>query len=99
MRVWGARAPPLQASPLREKLGIERTRFVGALGFKLRTDGKNFAGVGGAHKNSAVFTARNAGNLRGAGLGKLRENAARIDGEKRSVVTGSGEETAIGREP
>jgi len=83
---------------LREKLRIERTGFVGALGFVFGADGKDLSGIGGAQENPAGRIAGNAGDLRGACLGKLCENTAAVNGKKRAVVAGTGEEAAVGGE-
>ena len=92
------RTPPVDASPLRKKLRVEGARFVGAFGFVLGADGENFSGIRGAQEDFAGGIARDAGDLRGAGFGELRENAVAIDGQQRAVVAGAGEKAAIGSE-
>src|SRR5271155_3196214 len=88
-------APPLRASPLRENLRVERTGLVTAFRLVLRTDGKNFSGVGGAQKDFSFGVTHDAGDLRGAGLGQLRVSAALIDGQQRSIVPRARQQAAV----
>src|SRR5258705_12286790 len=88
--------PPIQASPLRKELRVKRARLVGAFRFVLGADRENFSGICGAEKELARGIACNPGDLRGTSFGKLRENAAAINGQKRAAITGAGEEAAIG---
>src|SRR6266478_3965821 len=98
LRCGRRRAPPIEAAPLRKKLGVKGARLVGAFGFVFGANGKYLAGIGGAKEKLAGSVAHHAGDLRGAGLGELGENAAAVDGQKRAIVAGSGEQTAIGIE-
>src|SRR5229473_6549914 len=92
------RAPPFEATPLRKKLRIKRAGFVGTFCLVFGTERKNFSGIGGAQENLAGRIAGDAGDLRGACLGKLCENTAAVNGKKRAVVAGTGEEAAVGGE-
>ncbi len=90
------RTPPLDATPLREKLRVERARFERALGFELGANGINFPRVGSAKKNFACRITSDAGDLRGTGLGEMREDTVSIDGEERAAIAGAGQEPAVG---
>ena len=83
---------------MRKKLGVEGTGFVSAFGFVFGADGKNLSGIRGAQENFSGRIASDAGDLRGAGFGELRENAATVNGEERAVVAGAGEKSAVGGE-
>ena len=57
---------------------------------------KTFPGFAVHKKILPAGIARDAGDLRGAGFGELRENAVTVDGEKRAVVAGAGQDAAVG---
>src|SRR6266446_5450596 len=82
-----------------EKLCVEGARFECAFSFVLRANRINFSRVRGTQENFTGGIAGDARDLRGAGLGEMREDAVAIDGEESAAVACPRQEAAIGCEP
>ena len=92
------RTPPLDAAPLREQLRVEGARFEGAFGLDIQGRRRRLFRDWRCKEKFCRGVAGDAGDLRGAGFGEVREDAVAIDREKRAVVAGSGQEAAFGSE-
>src|SRR5258708_1134546 len=92
------RTPPFHAPPLRKKLSVERAGFERAFGFVLRANRINPSRIRCAQENFAGGIARDARDLRRAGLGEMGEDAVPIYGQESAPVAGPGQEPAIGSE-
>src|SRR5438445_633583 len=92
----GRGTPPLEAAPLRKELGVKGMVFECAFRLVVGAHGKNFSGVGCAQEDFSGRIAADAGDLRGTCFRELSENAAAVNGEKRTIVARAGEETAVG---
>jgi len=91
--------PTIRGGPIAKKAENQTSGIHRCLLRVFRTEGKNFSRDWRCQENLA-------GRLRAMPvicaepcLGKLRENAAAVNGKKRSVVAGPGEEPAVGGEP
>jgi len=83
---------------VREKLRVEGAGFERAFGFVFGADRENLSRIGRAQENFAGGIAGDAGDLRGAGLGEMSEDAVTIDGEKSAAIAGPRQQAAIGSE-
>src|SRR5262249_16740451 len=93
------RTPPFEASPLRKQLGVERARFVTTFGLVLRTQRNKLSGICSAQKDFARWISNDAGDLRRTGLGQLSENSAALDGQQRTGIAETGQQTSVVSEP